>query len=357
MQRDRKINFIVDVLYILCVAGLVFFALKYVLKWMLPAVLGLAIAMVIHPLALRLVKRLRFKPKAAAVFAAIVFYLVLLVVLWVLGLVLYSQAASLVAKLPTLYEEGIKPLAENFNNWLLGYLSRLSPEATQEVGRIFASFSASLENAIWSLSSSAIKYLTNSVKGLPLATVTTIFTVVISIIASTDYNRVMGFLSRQLSGRTKAALLDSKNFMLLSLIRLLRAYAIILSITFIELAFGLWLLRVEYFMTIAAITALLDIMPVLGTGGVLGTWAVLELAGGNIPMALGLLLLWGFITVVRNIIEPRIVGDQIGLHPLATIASMYCGLQIGGVVGLMAGPLTVLLLVYLNKNGHIRLFK
>lgn len=357
MQRDQKINFIVDVLFALCVAGIVFFVIRYALRWALPVVLGLAIAMLIHPVATRLIEKLRFKPKAAAIFASIGFYLILLVAIWVLGLVLYSQAASLVGQLPTIYQEGLKPLANNFNNWLLGFLERLSPEASSEVSRILGSYSSSVETAIWSLSSSAIKVLTNSVKALPLATVTILFTIIISIITSLDYPRIMGFISRQFSGRTKAALLDSKNFMLLSVLRLLRAYIIILSITFAELAFGLWLLRVDYFMTIAAITAFLDILPVIGTGGVLGTWAVLELIGGNIPLALGLLVLWGFITVVRNIIEPRIVGDQIGLHPLATIASMYCGLQIGGVAGLMAGPLTVLLLVYLNQKGHIKLFK
>ncbi len=357
MQREQKIDFIINVLFALCVAGVVFFSIRYVLRWALPLVLGLGIAVLAHPIATRLNKRMRFKPRVAAVFASLGFYMALLLVLWFVGLLLYFQAASLVSQIPTIYEQSIKPLAENFNSWLLRYLSRLSPDATQEIDRFLTALSSSMESALWSLSSSAIKYLTNSVKGLPLATITIIFTVIISIIISMDYTRVMSFISRQLTGRTKAAILDSKNFMLLSMGRLLRAYVIILFITFVELAFGLWLLRVDYFITIAAITALLDILPVLGTGAVLGTWSVLELIGGNIPLALGLLILWSFITVVRNIIEPRIVGDQIGLHPLATIASMYCGLKIGGLAGLMAGPLTMLLLVHLNRNGHIKLFK
>ena len=186
---------------------------------------------------------------------------------------------------------------------------------------------------------------------------TILFTLLSSVLITVDYNRVTAFLVRQLPRRAGEALLDSKHFLMGSLGRLIRAYFFIMLITFGELALGLWLLRTEYFLAIAAATAALDILPVLGSGAVLLTWAAVELLKGNLPLAAGLVILWGVITLVRNIIEPKIVGDQLGLHPLATITAMYLGMKLGGFLGLVAGPLVALTVRFLTEGGYLRLYR
>ena len=139
--------------------------------------------------------------------------------------------------------------------------------------------------------------------------------------------------------------------------RMLRAYLLIMLITFGELAAGLLLLRVDYALFIAALVAVLDILPLIGSGGILIPWAVIALLRGDTPLGVGILLLYGVITVVRNIIEPKIVGGQIGLHPLVTISAMFFGIKVLGVGGILLGPIGALLLKHLNDTGAVRLYR
>lgn len=109
-------------------------------------------------------------------------------------------------------------------------------------------------------------------------------------------------------------------------------------------------------MLVALLIAIFDILPVLGTGGIMIPWVILSALQGNFSRALALLVVYVVITVIRNIIEPRIVGKQIGLHPVLTLMSMFVGTHLFGVTGLFGLPILLSLLRYLNDTGTISLF-
>ena len=115
--------------------------------------------------------------------------------------------------------------------------------------------------------------------------------------------------------------------------------ALIMSITFVELSVGLTLIGVNRAILVALLIAIFDILPVLGTGGIMIPWVILSALGGDLPHAFALLVLYVIITVIRNIIEPRIVGAQIGLHPVLTLMSMFVGNHLFGIVGLFGLPI------------------
>jgi predicted PurR-regulated permease PerM len=138
---------------------------------------------------------------------------------------------------------------------------------------------------------------------------------------------------------------------------MLQGYILILLITFGELAIGFTLLRIDYSVLIAVAVALLDILPVVGTGTVLIPWSLISLLIGKIPQGIGLLVLYITITVVRNIIEPRIIGARIGLHPLATLIFMYLGLHLFGVIGMLLLPLIIILLKNAQDAGVLKIWK
>ena len=100
-----------------------------------------------------------------------------------------------------------------------------------------------------------------------------------------------------------------------------------------------------------------DILPVLGTGGIMIPWGIISLIMGKWVLGLGLLALYLIITVIRNIIEPKIVGHQVGLHPVVTLLSMLAGLQLFGIIGLFGFPITLSLLKNLNDRGVIHILK
>lgn len=153
-----------------------------------------------------------------------------------------------------------------------------------------------------------------------------------------EYERVRAVLLRLLPRRFAARLPAWRQRVVKGLKRCLRAYFLLFLLTFLELSFGFFLLRVEYPFLIALLGAALDILPVLGVGTLLIPWAILALLTGTTLRGAGLLVLYGVMTVVRQIAEPHLVGKSLGLHPLLMLIAFYVGLKLFGFVGIFVGP-------------------
>ncbi|MBQ9131161.1 MAG: AI-2E family transporter, partial [Clostridia bacterium] len=127
-------------------------------------------------------------------------------------------------------------------------------------------------------------------------------------------------------------------------LRYVRAYLLLLLITFAVLFFGFCLLGVEYAFLLAAVTALVDLLPAFGVGTVLIPWAILALLQKEPFLGGGLLILYGVLLVLRQMIEPKLVGKSLGLHPLLTLFASYAGWRLLGFLGMLLGPVLALLL-------------
>ena len=95
--------------------------------------------------------------------------------------------------------------------------------------------------------------------------------------------------------------------------------------------------------------AILDFIPIIGSGTVMVPWAVIDVLTGNWVHAVGLMVVWGIVCVFRRVAEPKAVGSQTGLSPILSLVSMYVGMRLAGVLGMILGP--VLTLVVLNLAG------
>jgi len=178
-----------------------------------------------------------------------------------------------------------------------------------------------------------------------------------SFFIAADYERLTGFCLRQLGDRGKEVFFQIKEYIAGTLLVCIRSYILIMSITFVEMSIGLTLVKINHAVLLAFCVSIFDILPVLGTGGIMIPWAILTAIRGDYRMALSLLVVYVVITVIRNIIEPKIVGSQLGLHPVVTLCSMFVGAQLFGVVGMFGFPICLSLLRHLNDHGVIRLFR
>lgn len=163
-------------------------------------------------------------------------------------------------------------------------------------------------------------------------------TVIACFYFAVEYEAVRDTLTRLLPPWAREALPAWRGRAAAALRCYLRAYLLLFALTLGELFVGLWLLRVRSPFLLALLTALLDILPVLGVGVVLLPWALFSLATGEIARGVGLLVLYAVITVVRQIAEPHLVGKSLGLHPILMLISFYVGLGLFGVVGFLLGP-------------------
>lgn len=171
-----------------------------------------------------------------------------------------------------------------------------------------------------------------------------------------SYPRVMAFFRRQLGHRLDRARGVKAN-LLSTLGKWCRAQAILLGVTFCELLAGFLLMGQRYALLLAAVTALVDALPVFGTGTVLLPWAAVCLLAGQAPRAVALAALYAVISAVRSLLEPKVMAAQAGLPPLAALAAMYAGFRALGVAGMILLPMALLFVKQLHDEGYVGLWK
>lgn len=358
MEKTEKMQtFIIKVLYYAIWAAIIYCILKFALPLFMPFVIAFFIAFMLKPLINKISEKTFLKRKAAAVLVLILFYLILITLIILLGAKLTTTLKDLFGYLPTFYGDTLAPAVSRIGGGFERFLGGFGPEVKDYIDTISGSLSASASALVTNVSSWAVNGLGSMAGKVPWFVVRLVITIVSSFFFVADYYKVTGFITRQFSERNKERFFVVKEYIVNVLFKFFRAYLIILSVTFLEVSAGLLIMRVPNAFVIAFITAVVDIFPVLGTGTILIPWAVYNLFTGNYFWGVGLLVLYSVITFIRQILEPRVVGGQIGLHPLLTLICMFIGARLFGFWGMLGFPITLTVIIHLNKSGEISVYK
>ena len=355
MEKRKK--FIINFLYFAIIIAAIFFALQFALSLLFPFVAALFIAYILkHPINF-IARKTKMPRKLAAILMVLIFYGTIGTFLVLASIRAFSFATDLVQRLPSIFRVYVNPVLTDLFDQLEQALEQADPNILDTVDYLWSQFMQSLRSIVSNLSLTSMEAISNVASSLPMLFIKLLLMVISTFFIAMDYERLTGFCMRQLNGWARDIFLQVQKYVVGTLFVCIRSYALIMSITFMELFLGLSLFGVEYALLIALCIAVFDILPVLGTGGIMIPWAVITAILGDYPMALKLFGLYIFITIVRNIIEPKIVGSQIGLHPVVTLVSMFAGVQLFGVVGLFGFPIGLSLLMHLNRTGTIKIFK
>lgn len=347
-MNEREQRIFSTILYYTFLGAAIFFCVKYLLMWLLPFILGAGLAALLHPFSLRTAKRLHLSQKGASLLVVAGFYLVIVGTAALFLAILLAQGYDLLLRLPELYTQTIAPMQERAQTALLNVAAQFLPDSTT-----FSALSQAVGDAVRQAAIDGSTYLVSKVASfaakLPHVLLTLLFTVMISLLTCANYEQISSFIRKVIPPSAADFTRRLQRFLRETLWQYLRAYTILMAVTFLELVVGLWLLDFTYVLPIAATIALVDLLPILGCGSVLVPWAVFLLMGGDPVGGAGLLILYGVIALVRAVLEPRVVGSHLGLHPVATITAMYAGLQIGGFAGMLVAPMTVLAFLKLGR--------
>lgn len=349
MFSEETFRKIVHVTFgVLLIAVGVFLFFRYLFGALLPFLLAYIIAFCLQPLVKAMEKRAGISRKVTVLLAvctiiALLLFLCFLILRRISG-ELVSLAESLGAFLarvredPAFAEEmaarisekipflDARPIVEEFLSDLDGRLTDL------------------LGGALERLSGSVLPFLANLVAFLPSALLSVLVVLIASYYFAIDFRCVNKSFLSFVPEKTRGSLLKFKSTLVETGGSFLRAYGLLMLVTFSELFSAMLILGYRYAFLIALLTTLIDILPVLGTGTVLVPWAAVCFLTGNTHDGIGLLIVYAIMTVVRQILEPKIVGKYIGLPPLASLAAMYIGLKLIGFWGLFLFPVGALLL-------------
>ncbi len=350
---DKRRRFIINVAYWAIIAGIAYLVFRYLLNLLLPFVIALLVAWLLRPLS-RLYRR-RFPKVASAliVVTVLLFYSLLGVLAMLLLVDLLTGLAEYLGRLPTLYTQTIEPGLRDLYANAQSLAARFDPSVADVVNMVLPQVISSVGGAVTDFSVSAVGKLTGLVTALPSALISALIAVIASFFTAVGYDSMKAFLERNLPAKfTETAGYVVNSFR--SIIRQYgKSYLLVMLITFGELVLGLLIIGVRRPLLLAALIAVFDIFPVVGAGTILVPWAIISLIQGKYLQALGLAILYVVILAVRQFLEPKVVGKQVGLPPLVTLACMFVGTSLFSVWGLFGLPITAAILVNLNNDPNV----
>ena len=392
-STERKRKLIIDVIYLIMVIAFIFIIVKYALGVCLPFVLAFFVAVVLQRPKNFIVKKTPLKKGAASAILVLLSLAIIVSLVILLGASLVNEIKSFISYLGSILSDW-RTYLDNIKNWLIetaqslpkavrasaietindiysSIVTKLSGEtvdAAADVAETAQSGGSSILSMLggsFSLSSltTPISGIVSKVSQIPGILIATIMSIVACCFMTADYDKIKAFVKAQFPESKREDLSRGKELLKSSLGKMGKAYGLIMLITFSEMTVGLYVLKLlgvfdsSFIILIAVGTAIVDIVPVLGTGTVVLPWALYSLIISNYKMAIGLIVIYAVITVIRQIIEPKLVAGQLGLSPVVTITAMYFGLKVFGVLGMIVTPLLIVMIKLLNDEGIIHLWK
>ena len=357
MNTKRPGQFLIRFAYFAVILAIAIFICRYGIPALLPFVVAFVVSLLLRPLVRFLHEKCRIHKGIAAVVTVLLFYCLLGLVLVLLSVKLFTSAKAFVLNLPELYNTTIEPLLASLMTELDRFITRLDPSSTGMFSSLVSSLGTSLETSIVNFSGKALAMLGGYAVSVPGFLLNVLISVIATVFITMDYPVLKAFILHQLSDGNRRRAHEIRVHLGKTLGQYVRSYALILLITFFELMVGLLLIGVDNAVLIALLIAIFDILPVVGSGTVLLPWAIITALLGNYRLAIGLVLLYVVIVIVRNIIEPKIVGQHVGLHPIVTLLAMVVGTYVFGPIGLLGLPVALAIAVSMNDAGVIQLYR
>ncbi|MBR2930856.1 MAG: AI-2E family transporter [Clostridia bacterium] len=320
--------------------ALVYLFFKNVFAVLLPLLIAWAIAFITRPIAEAIGRRVRI-PRG--VLRAIFALLITVTVIGAISLLVYAVAHELWLLLSGFGDgEGLRALIDKLVSG--GFLGGILDSLGERIADVFYELVISVVSGLGSA-------ITGVLGAIPGTLLFILVTVIASVYFALDLERINSLVLRILPAKGAEWLKRFKTGLFSVGLKYIGSYLILMLITFVIMLVGLLIIGAPYALLLAFIIALFDLLPVIGVGTILIPWGLFELAVGSGALGVGLLVLFCIYQVIRQLAEPRIIGRNLGVHPLLTLTLLYIGYSLFGFSGILVVPIvSVLIEISFNKK-------
>lgn len=337
MKIQQKQDFLITIAYWAVIAAAVYLALEYILPITVPFILGILVA----SLVVWISRKIRCTHKLMRIGLALLIYGVIGTLIGLLAAKGVSSLSAALQLLPQTYENKILPFANLCYEAVMDWIAMLDPSMVSTLETVLGNLLSALTGLASTLSSFAVNLVSKVATGVPSLILSLLAMIFSTIFVVSDYERIAGFVSQHVPAAVRKITRDIRVYLTDTLFVVIRSYALIMLLTFTELSILFAVFGISNPLLKAGIIAVLDILPILGTGGIMIPWSVISFTLGNTALGIKLLVIYAIVTVVRNFVEPKIVGAQLGLHPIITLVAMFVGLRLFGFWGLFGLPVAI----------------
>lgn len=338
---SQKPKFQKILLFAVVLGGLLL-ALPLLLPVALPFLIGLGAALAAEPF-VRVLQKKTGLPRGGCTFLCVGALLLLCgTALYFLLRVLLGELEDLSAQLPTLLAQLEAPAAR-LQAWLDTLVSRLPQRSAQSLRTQLSSLFDSSSYLMQSLSRGAMGLASGLLSKMPGTLIGTVTALLAAFFISSSLPELKILLQKKLPKARFEKFCLFRRRIRETLGGWLLAQLELSGIACVILCAGLAILRVDYWLLLGVVIALIDALPVLGAGVVLIPWALFAFLQENSALGIGLLVVYGCVWVLRTALSPKLVGNRVGLPPLASLASFYVGWRLFGAAGMVLLPVGTVL--------------
>ena len=344
MKNNVKKEFLINFSYVLVILLIFYFSVKFLFFYLLPFLIAIPVAIFTQKYADYISRKIKLKRGIIAAVLAATIYIVLVIVT---AFIIYKTsvfASNLIKNFSFgNVTELIYKMEENLNRTL----KNLAPQFWKQISNFL---SVTLENFSVKASNYISNFATNTAKKIPSFIFSSVVTLVATCFIAKDYESLKKFTSYLCGERAFSNFVKIKNILFSSVLKIIKGYFFLMFLTFLELLIGFFILGIKNPFTLALLIAFIDILPILGIGIVLVPWCIICFFTNQISLGVSLLIIYLIIALVRNFAEPKIIGTQIGIHPLFTLLAMFIGVKVFGFAGLFILPITLIVTVKYYKS-------
>ncbi len=313
---------------------LVIFLLPRLLVFFAPFVVGWIVALIASPLVRFFESKLKIRRKAGSVVVIVLVIALVVLVLYLAGSKLVKEVVGLVNDLPEIWQSTEKDFDDISGRFSVVY-NRFPKEVQQKISEAGEEISDYLGDFVGNISMPTIAAVGNFAKQLPSILISVIMALLSSYFFVAEREDIIAWFRRVMPKSMQERFAVVRKGMVKAIGGYLKAQLKIELWMYLLLFVGLTILQVNYAALIALLIAILDFIPFFGTGTVLVPWAIIKILSSDYKLAIGLLIIWGVGQLVRQLIQPKIVGDSIGVAPIPTLFLLYIGYRLAGVGGMI----------------------
>ncbi|GGG16023.1 sporulation integral membrane protein YtvI [Lysinibacillus alkalisoli] len=349
---------IIQIVYIAIVVGLGILFLKYVFPVIAPFIIAFVIAAMCMPIVRFLARKTRIKSRQLWGLVVIFsLYATIGTLLTLLLIQIVNWLIQFVTNLPQLYFEKILPALEKIKQFSADSIERISPENAEQYHVVLNDTMKFITSKAIDLSGDLASALTSFSLALPSFLLMVFFALLASIFITWDYENIIGFMKRQMSDKTEQRVIAIIKTFTRTIRDYVAAYALIACITAIELSIGFLIIGLPNAILVALGIAVFDMIPIFGTGGIMMPWIAIAFLNGNTTLGIQLLVIYSIVSIVRNVIEPKIVGKKLGLNTVVALFVMFIGLQLFGILGMIFAPILTVMVINFKESENMNWWK
>ncbi len=321
-----------------------------VVVFFMPFVIGYFISWIANPLVRFLEKRMRIVRKHSSMIIIIGVLAAVILLLYASVAKLTAEGINLINHLPEIYENlamEFQVIGEN----LQGIFQKLPSGIQANISNVTSDFTEYIGNFVQAVSVPTFTAAGNFAKNVPGTLIAIIMCILSAYFFTAERDKMMVVLAEHMPSGIRKGVQRVIGDLKHVIGGYFKAQLKIMVVVYVILVVGLLIMKVDYVLLVAFLIAFLDMLPFFGTGTVLGPWAIVKILSGDYRMAIGLIVLYGVTQLVRQVIQPKIVGDTIGMNPLATLFFMFVGYKFSGVIGMIVAVPVGMILINLYQAG------